>query len=101
MAPPPNCFLCIITYVIAQEKQRKELGSGTIADGETDAKNASVDSSLGADNCTCVTTSKTDTIDPEVVDCVLNLVTIFLPPALLTPKPEGLPPIFMYGYVAI
>jgi hypothetical protein len=31
-------------YVIAQEEQRKELGSGAIADGETDAKNASVDS---------------------------------------------------------
>jgi hypothetical protein len=43
MAPPPNCFLCAITYVIAREKQRKQLGSGAIADGETDAKNASVD----------------------------------------------------------
>jgi hypothetical protein len=41
--PLPNCFLCFITYVIAQEKQRKHLGSGAIADGETDAKNASVD----------------------------------------------------------
>jgi hypothetical protein len=29
--------------VIAREKQRKKLGSGAIADGETDAKNASVD----------------------------------------------------------
>jgi hypothetical protein len=43
MAPPPNsflCFSCVITYV---KKQRKLLGSGAIADGETDAKNASVD----------------------------------------------------------
>jgi hypothetical protein len=39
MAPPPNCFLCAITY----EKQRKLLGIGAIADGITDAKNASVD----------------------------------------------------------
>jgi hypothetical protein len=30
----------VITYV---KKQRKLLGSGAIADGETDAKNASVD----------------------------------------------------------
>jgi hypothetical protein len=43
MEPPPNCFLCKIMYVIAREKQRKQLGSGAIADGETDAKNASVD----------------------------------------------------------
>jgi hypothetical protein len=42
----PNCFLCFITYVIAREKQRKHLGSGAIADGETDAKNASVDGPL-------------------------------------------------------
>jgi hypothetical protein len=43
MAPPPKYFLCFsraITYVIAQ---RKKLGGGAIADGETDAKNASVD----------------------------------------------------------
>jgi hypothetical protein len=46
MAPPPNCFLYAITYVIAREKQRKQLGSGTIADGETDAKNVSVDGPL-------------------------------------------------------
>jgi hypothetical protein len=42
MASLPNCSLCFsraITYVIAQ---RKQLGSGAIADGETDAKNASV-----------------------------------------------------------
>jgi hypothetical protein len=44
MAPPPNCFLCAITYMIAREKQRKQLVSGAIADGETDAKNASVGS---------------------------------------------------------
>jgi hypothetical protein len=44
MAPLSNCFLCAITYVIAGEKQRKQLGSGAIAEGETDAKNASVDS---------------------------------------------------------
>jgi hypothetical protein len=46
MAPLPNCFLCFsraITYVIAQ---RKQLGGGAIADGETDAKNASVDGPL-------------------------------------------------------
>jgi hypothetical protein len=46
MAPLPNCSLCfshVITYVIAQ---RKQLGSGAIADGETDAKNASVDGPL-------------------------------------------------------
>jgi hypothetical protein len=43
MGPPPNCFLCIFASVIAREKQRKQLGSGAIADGETDAKNASVD----------------------------------------------------------
>jgi hypothetical protein len=29
--------------VISREKQRSQLGGGTIADGETDAKNASVD----------------------------------------------------------
>jgi hypothetical protein len=34
IAPLPNCFLCIITYVIAREKQRKQLGSGAIADGK-------------------------------------------------------------------
>jgi hypothetical protein len=41
MVPPPNCFLCAITYVIAREKQKKQLGSGAIAEGERDAKNAS------------------------------------------------------------
>jgi hypothetical protein len=43
MAPLPNSFLCFsraITYVIMQ---RKQLGGNAIADGETDAKNASVD----------------------------------------------------------
>jgi hypothetical protein len=40
MAPLPNSFLCFFTYVIAREKQRSQLGGGTIADGETDAKNA-------------------------------------------------------------
>jgi hypothetical protein len=34
------CFSCAIRYVIAQ---RKLLGIGAIADGTTDAKNASVD----------------------------------------------------------
>jgi hypothetical protein len=48
MVPPPNWFLCFITYAIAREKQRERLGSGAIADGETDAKNASVDGPLGA-----------------------------------------------------
>jgi hypothetical protein len=46
MGPLPNCSLCFsraITYVIVQ---RKQLGSGAIADGETDAKNASVDGPL-------------------------------------------------------
>jgi hypothetical protein len=46
MAPLPNCFLCFsrtITYVIAQ---RKMLGGGAIADGETDPKNTSVDGHL-------------------------------------------------------
>jgi hypothetical protein len=33
----------LFTYVIAREKQRKLVGSGAITDGETDAKNASVD----------------------------------------------------------
>jgi hypothetical protein len=42
----PNSFLCAITYVIAREKQRKLLGIGAIADGTTDAKNASVDGPL-------------------------------------------------------
>jgi hypothetical protein len=46
MAPPPNCFLCIITYVIAREKQRKQLGGGAITEGETDAKHASLDGPL-------------------------------------------------------
>jgi hypothetical protein len=35
---PPNYFLCFFTYVIGREKQRKQLGSGAITDGETDAK---------------------------------------------------------------
>jgi hypothetical protein len=35
------CFSRAITRVIAREKQREQLGSGTIADGETRAKNAS------------------------------------------------------------
>jgi hypothetical protein len=43
MAPPPNCFLCGITYVIAREKQRNQFGSGAIADGEPGAKNTSVE----------------------------------------------------------
>jgi hypothetical protein len=43
MAPLPKSFLCAIMYVIAREKQRKQFGGGAIADGETDAKNASVD----------------------------------------------------------
>jgi hypothetical protein len=43
MEPISNSFLCFsraITYVIAQKKL---LGIGAIADGITDAKNASVD----------------------------------------------------------
>jgi hypothetical protein len=36
----------VITYVIAREKQGEQLGGGAIADGETDANNASVDSPL-------------------------------------------------------
>jgi hypothetical protein len=36
----------LFTYVIAREKQRKLVGSGAITDGETDAKNASVDGPL-------------------------------------------------------
>jgi hypothetical protein len=43
MAPLPNSSLCFFTYVIAQEKQRKLLGGGAVADGTTDAKNAIVD----------------------------------------------------------
>jgi hypothetical protein len=39
--------------VIALEKQRKLLGIGAIADGTTDAKNASVDGPYGVDS-TCV-----------------------------------------------
>jgi hypothetical protein len=46
MAPLPNSFLCFFTYVIAREKQRRLLGGGAIADGTTDAKNASVDGPL-------------------------------------------------------
>jgi hypothetical protein len=34
------CFSLAITRVIAREKQREQLGSGAIADGETRAKNA-------------------------------------------------------------
>jgi hypothetical protein len=40
------------SYVIAREKQRKQLGSGAIAEGETDAKNASVDGPLKPRNLT-------------------------------------------------
>jgi hypothetical protein len=36
----------LFTYVIAQEKQRKLVGSGAITHGETDAKNARVDGPL-------------------------------------------------------
>jgi hypothetical protein len=43
MAPMPNSFLCATKYVISREKQRKLFGIGAIADGITDAKNASVD----------------------------------------------------------
>jgi hypothetical protein len=39
-------LLLLFTYVIAREKQRNFLGSGAIADGITDAKNASVDGPL-------------------------------------------------------
>jgi hypothetical protein len=38
ITPPPNYFLCVIRYVIAREKQGKQLGSGAIADRETDIK---------------------------------------------------------------
>jgi hypothetical protein len=38
----------LFTYVIAREKQRKLRGSGAITDGETDAKNASVDEKTDA-----------------------------------------------------
>jgi hypothetical protein len=48
MAPLPNSFLCFFTYVIAREKQRRLLGGGAIAEGTTDAKNASVDGPLRA-----------------------------------------------------
>jgi hypothetical protein len=46
MAPPPNCFLCFSRAITYVKKQRKLLGSGAITDGETDAKNASVDCPL-------------------------------------------------------
>jgi hypothetical protein len=36
----------LFTYVIAQKKQRKQLGSSAIEDRETDAKNARVDGPL-------------------------------------------------------
>jgi hypothetical protein len=36
----------LFTNMIAREKQRKLVGSGAITDGETDAKNASVDGPL-------------------------------------------------------
>jgi hypothetical protein len=46
MAPLPYCFLCFHhvrdSARKAREKQRKQLGSGAIADVETDATNASV-----------------------------------------------------------
>jgi hypothetical protein len=57
MASLPNCFLCYsraITYLIAQ---RKQLGGGAIADGETDAKNASVDGPLAVPKITQHTVS--------------------------------------------
>jgi hypothetical protein len=53
MAPMPNCFLCFsraITYVI---EQRKPLGGGANTDGETDAKNVSVDGPLTMDYVSC------------------------------------------------
>jgi hypothetical protein len=43
--------------VIAREKQRKLVGGGTITDGTTDAKNASVDGPLGGG---LITHEKTD-----------------------------------------
>jgi hypothetical protein len=43
IAPPPNSVLCFFTYAIAREKQGNLLGGGAITNGETDAKNASVD----------------------------------------------------------
>jgi hypothetical protein len=46
MAPLLKNFLCFPTYVIAREKQGKLLGGGAIADGTTDAINASVDGPL-------------------------------------------------------
>jgi hypothetical protein len=39
-------FPLLFMYVITREKQRKLVGSGAITDGETDAKNASVDGPL-------------------------------------------------------
>jgi hypothetical protein len=46
MAPLPNCFLCFSRAIMYMIAQRKQLGGGAIADGETDAKNASVDGPL-------------------------------------------------------
>jgi hypothetical protein len=46
MAPPPKSFLCFSRAITYVEKQRKLFGSGAITDGETDAKNASVDGPL-------------------------------------------------------
>jgi hypothetical protein len=43
MAPMPNSFLCFSSAITYVEKQRKLLGIGVIAEGITDAKNASVD----------------------------------------------------------
>jgi hypothetical protein len=43
MAPLPNCFLCFSCAITYVKTQRKLVGSGAIADIETDAKNASVD----------------------------------------------------------
>jgi hypothetical protein len=47
MAPPPNSFLCFSRAITSVIVQTKQLGGGAIADGETDAKNASVDGPLG------------------------------------------------------
>jgi hypothetical protein len=46
MAPLPNSFLCFSLAITYEIMQRKQLGGGSIADGETDAKNASVDGPL-------------------------------------------------------
>jgi hypothetical protein len=51
MATPPNSFLCFSRAIMYVKKQRKLLGSGAITDGETDAKNTSVDGPYA--RCTC------------------------------------------------